>query len=60
KQIRTAFSQAVFETEIEIDTRLRESPLFGQPIQQYAPTSRASQQYQALAKELRNFTHELD
>lgn len=58
KQIRTAFSQAVFETEIEIDTRLRESPLFGQPIQQYAPQSRASQQYQALAQELRKFTNE--
>lgn len=60
KQIRLAFSDAVLETEIEIDTRLRESPLFGQPIQQYAPNSRASHQYQALAKELRSYTDELD
>jgi chromosome partitioning protein len=60
KQIRTAFSKAVFDVEIEIDTRLRESPLFGQPIQQYAPSSRASQQYQDLARELRKFTNELD
>lgn len=60
KQIRTAFSQAVFETQIEIDTRLRESPLFGQSILQYAPQSRASKQYQALAQELRRYTHELD
>ncbi len=60
KQIRTAFSQAVFNTEIETDTRLRESPLFGQPILQYAPQSRASQQYQALAQELRKFTNEFD
>ena len=60
KQIRTAFSQAVFDVEIETDTRLRESPLFGQPIQQYAPSSRASKQYQDLATELRKFANELD
>jgi chromosome partitioning protein len=60
KQIRTAFNEAVFETEIETDTRLRESPIFGQPIQQYAPKSRASEQYQGLAKELRKFTNEFD
>jgi chromosome partitioning protein len=60
KQIRTAFSQAIFKAEIEIDTRLRESPIFGQPILQYAPRSRASQQYKSLAEELRHFTNEFD
>lgn len=60
KQIRTAFSQAIFDVEIETDTRIRESPLFGQPIQQYAPQSRASQQYQELVRELRKFTNEFD
>lgn len=60
RQIRTAFNQAVLETEIEIDTRLRESPLFGQSIIQYAPQSRASQQYQALAQELRRYTYEFE
>jgi chromosome partitioning protein len=60
KQIRTAFNQAVLETEIETDTRLRESPLFGQPISQYAPQSRAAKQYKALAHELRQYTNEFD
>lgn len=52
KQIRAAFQGAVFETVIEIDTRLRESPIFGQPITSYAPDSRGAAQYRDLAKEL--------
>lgn len=52
KQIRSAFQGAVFETVIEIDTRLRESPIFGQPITIYAPDSRGAAQYRDLAKEL--------
>ena len=58
-QIRTAFNQATFSTEIEIDTRLRESPVFGKPINQYAPSSRASHQYRELAQELGKTFHEL-
>ncbi|MEJ2010738.1 MAG: ParA family protein [Anaerolineales bacterium] len=58
-QIRTAFNQATFKTEIETDTRLRESPVFGQPINQYAPSSRASTQYRELAQELGKTFHEL-
>ena len=52
QQIRTAFSQATFEIEIETDTRLRESPVFGKPINQYAPSSRAATQYRELADEV--------
>lgn len=51
-QLRGAFGSAVLETTIEIDTKLRESPVFGQPITQYAPKSRAALQYRALAEEL--------
>jgi chromosome partitioning protein len=58
-QIRTAFNQATFSTEIEIDTKLRESPVFGKPINQYAPNSRASLQYRELAQELGKTFHEL-
>jgi len=57
-QIRTAFGQAVFNTVIEIDTRLRESPLVGQPITTYAPTSRAAQQYRELSQELSHYVEE--
>lgn len=52
QQIRSSFQGAIFETVIEIDTRLRESPIFGQPITSYAPDSRGAAQYRDLAKEL--------
>lgn len=58
QQIRTAFSQATFDIEIETDTRLRESPVFGKPINQYAPSSRATIQYRELAEELGKTIHE--
>lgn len=51
-QMRSAFSQSLFETVIEIDTKLRESPTVGQPITLYRPNTRGAQQYRALAKEL--------
>jgi chromosome partitioning protein len=52
EQLRSAFAGAVLETTIEVDTKLRESPVFGQPITTYAPRSRAAAQYRALAEEL--------
>lgn len=52
EQIRAAFGEAVFDTRIEIDTRFRESPIFGQPITAYAPRSRGATQYRQLAEEL--------
>jgi chromosome partitioning protein len=60
QQIRTAFNQATFDIEIEIDTRLRESPIFGQPINLYAPSSRAASQYRQLSEELGQFIHEFN
>ena len=52
EQLRGAFPAAVLETVIEIDTKLRESQVFGQPITRYAPNSQAALQYRALAEEL--------
>lgn len=57
-QIRKAFGSAVFKSIIQIDTRLRESPLFGQPISVYSPRSRGAQQYRQLAHEVRQYVHE--
>ena len=46
------YGSALFETIIPIDSKLRESPLFGRPITQYAARARGAQEYRALASEL--------
>ncbi len=51
-QLDRAFGVGIFKTIIEIDTKLRESPILGLPITQYKPTSRGAQQYRSLAEEL--------
>jgi chromosome partitioning protein len=51
-QMQRGLNSALFNTIIEIDTKLRESPAFGQPITLYAPKTRGTEQYRALAKEL--------
>jgi chromosome partitioning protein len=58
EQLQTTFGQGVFTTVIEIDTKLRESPIAGLPITQYRPTSRGSQQYRVLAQELIDYVKE--
>jgi chromosome partitioning protein len=58
EQLQTTFGQGVFTTVIEIDTKLRESPIAGMPITQYRPTSRGSQQYRILAQELMDYVKE--
>ena len=60
EQIRTAFNEAIYDVEIEIDTRLRESAILGQPINQYAPESRATKQYRELAEETGHYSNELN
>lgn len=52
EQLEQTFGNGLFQTVIEIDTRLRESPIIGLPITQYRPNSRGSQQYRVLAQEL--------
>lgn len=50
--LRNHFPDALFETFIQVDTKLRESPAHAKPITDYAPDTRAAQQYRALAQEL--------
>ena len=52
EQLQQTFGAGLFETVIEVDARLRESPIIGVPITQYKPNSRGSQQYRVLAQEL--------
>lgn len=54
EQMQGKLKSVIFETIIEVDTKLRESPVFGQPVTLYAPTTRGAEQYRALAKELLN------
>jgi chromosome partitioning protein len=58
EQLQATFKQGVFTTVIEVDTKLRESPIAGVPITQYKPTSRGSQQYRVLAQELIEYAKE--
>lgn len=52
EQLRGNFNNGVLETVIEVDTKLRESPIAGAPIIFHAPKSRAAAQYRALAQEI--------
>jgi len=54
EQMRRGLSRVLLNTVIEVDTKLRESPAFGQPITRYAPSTRGAEQYRALAQELMN------
>ena len=58
EQLQTTFGKGLFETVIEIDTKLRESPIAGQPITRYKPSSRGSKQYRVLAQELDEYAQE--
>lgn len=52
ERMRARFPHAMFETVIEIDTKLRESPVVSKPITLYKPDTRGAHQYRALAEEL--------
>ncbi len=51
-QLQSEIKPVLFNTIIEVDTKLRESPAFNKPITTYAPKTRSAEQYRALAKEL--------
>jgi len=55
EQLQSAFSSGLFETVIEMDTKLRESPIVGLPIMYYKSKTRGAQQYRALAQELMTY-----
>lgn len=52
EELRQHFAGKIMPTPIRMDTRLRESPIAGEPVILYAPRTRASQEYRALASEL--------
>jgi chromosome partitioning protein len=58
EQLRGTFGEGLFETTIQVDTKLRESPIAGLPITDYKPNSRGSQQYRVLAQELIEYVKE--
>ncbi|HEY57690.1 MAG TPA: ParA family protein [Anaerolineae bacterium] len=54
-RLEATFGQGLFQTTIEVDTKLREAAIAGLPITHYAPKSRAARQYRALAQELLDY-----
>jgi chromosome partitioning protein len=52
EQTRATFGDAICQTVIETDTKLRESAVAGLPITHYIAQTRSSRQYRALAEEL--------
>ena len=52
QKLQENFPAKIFNTVIGVDTRLKECVASGQPITQYDPKTRASQQYAQLAAEL--------
>lgn len=53
-EVRNHFKEKVFETIISRSVRLSEAPSFGEPIIEYAKTSKGAKQYLSLAKEVIN------
>lgn len=59
-QLRSTFGEGIFNTVIEIDTKLRESPIAGLPISHYKPGARGTIQYRVLAQELIEYAKETE
>jgi chromosome partitioning protein len=60
-QLRTTFGKdGLLENIVEIDTKLRESPIIGIPIMHYVSKSRSAIQYRAVAEELIENVQELE
>jgi chromosome partitioning protein len=57
-QLQTTFGEGLFETTIEVDTKLRESTVAGLPITHYFPRTRAAEQYRNLAQEIIQYDQE--
>ncbi len=58
EQLNTTFGKGVLTTIVEIDTKLRESPIAGMPIIYHSPKSRSAMQYRALAQEIKLYAQE--
>jgi chromosome partitioning protein len=51
-QYQQKYAKTMLSTVISLDVRLRESPIFSQPVIQYASNSRSAEDYRCLAREL--------
>jgi chromosome partitioning protein len=60
EQLRSTFGEGVFNTVIEVDTKLRESSIAGMPISRYKPGARGTTQYHVLAQELIEYVKEAE
>jgi chromosome partitioning protein len=60
EQLRSTFGEGVFNTVIEIDTKLRERSIAGLPISHYKPGARGTTQYHVLAQELIEYVKETE
>jgi len=60
EQLRATFGEGLLQTVIEVDTKLRESTVAGQPITHYYSNSRSAHQYRALAREIVQYAKEKD
>jgi chromosome partitioning protein len=58
EQLRNTFGNGVFQSVIEVDTKLRESQINGLPIIYHAPKSRSAFQYRDLAQEIMAYVKE--
>lgn len=56
--LRNTFTGGVLDSVIEVDTKLRESPIAGLPINYHAVKSRAAMQYRFLAQEIIQYVKE--
>ena len=57
-QLENTFGDGLFKSVIEIDTKLRESPILGLPITEYKSNTRGAEQYRVLAQELVEYVKE--
>ena len=57
---RSNLGSGLFHPVIKLDTKLRESPIAGQPIAHYKSAARGSTQYRVLAQELMEYAKETE
>jgi chromosome partitioning protein len=57
EKLRMHYGEALFNTVIGFDSKLRSSQIAGQPITVFAPKTRAARQYRELAQEIVTLSH---
>lgn len=57
-QLENTFGDGLFKSVVEVDTKLRESPILGLPITEYKTNTRGAEQYRVLAQELVQYVKE--